>query len=132
MAVYQEIETVDSNGGVTVLLNQTAVFIIRSKNINWGEVGSIMAHCAASDGNAGFTGAKMVRYRKSNAGVLTLGTVVSVLPNVNDTGFTGANFSFQVGTDNNLEITFTPPSTQKELRVRMTFPIENGCSINSY
>src|SRR5687767_7674125 len=93
----------------TILLNQNTPFTIRTINLDHGKVGSIAVHCAAADDNGtGLTGMKMWRYRKSNAGVLTLAAPVILLANVNDSGFTNADFNL-VAVNNNIEVVLTPP-----------------------
>src|SRR5690348_15600627 len=99
-----------------VVLNQTTTFTIKTKEINWGEAGMIMVHAAAIDtsGNAA-TGAKMVRYKKSTTGALTLGTVTNVLAPQLDTGMTGCNFNMVANANNNIDITVIGTSPAKQI-----------------
>lgn len=112
-----------------VVLNQTTAFTIKTKEVNWGEVGVIMVHCVATDvsGN-GMTGAKMVRYRKSNTGALTLGTVQNVLAVQVDTGMTAVTFNIVANANNNIDITVTGPSPAKQIAWRIVINPSNSVS----
>lgn len=131
---YQQPEEIGENGnGVTVLLlNQSASFVAKSINPNHGEVGVIFVTVAGADASGnGVTGSKLVRYRKSYpSGVLTMGTVVNVLPVVVDTGMTGCTFNITANaTTNQIDISVTGTATPKEIGWKITIDPQTSVSI---
>lgn len=114
-----------------VVLNQSAAFTIYTKNVDYGEAGVIMVHCVGVDaaGNA-MTGAKMVRYRKNDQGVLTLGTVQNVLAVQNDTGMTGCTFNMSA-VNNQIAVTVTGIAG-KNIAWQITVNPQNFVSINYF
>jgi hypothetical protein len=121
MAILNEIQSQFDNGMeyTGVILNQTTAFTLKSISGNWGESGVLMVWCAGVDtaGN-GVTGCKVARYRKSDAGVLTIGSVQSVLAVQRDTGMNGCDFNL-VANNNQIEVTVVGTATPKEIAWRI-------------
>lgn len=114
-----------------VVLNQSTAFTLMTKNVDHGEAGVIMVHCIGVDtqGNA-MSGAKMVRYRKTDQGVLTLGTIQNVLAVQRDTGMTGTDFNI-VTVNNNIDITVSGVAS-KDIAWQVTINPQNFVSINYF
>lgn len=130
MPILNEIQTQYDNGMeyTGVVLNQTTAFTLYTKNVNHGEAGVIMVWGVGVDANGnGVTGCKMVRYRKSSAGVLNLGTVQNVLAVQRDTGMTGCDFNI-VAVDNNINVTVIGTSPAKEIAWRIVINPSNSVS----
>jgi hypothetical protein len=132
--ILQEIQEIGGNKVdqlFRVVLNQAAAFTIMTKNVDHGEAGVIMVHCVGVDaqGNS-MTGAKMVRYRKTNLGVLTLGTIQNVLAVQTDTGMTGCNFNM-AAVNEHIAITVTGVAA-KNIAWQITVNPQNFVSINYF
>jgi hypothetical protein len=109
-------------------ISSTGTTTVKTISINYGEAGVLMVFAAAADGSGnGVTGAKLVRYRKSSTGILTLGTVQNVLAVQTDTGMTGAGFGIAAN-NNDIIITVTGPNSLKEVAWRVT--INPGVAIS--
>jgi hypothetical protein len=105
----------NGNESIIAVSDQIAAFVGQTIGIDAGEVGVLFATvCAADENGNDMTGSKMVRYKKSAAGVLTVGTVVNVLPVVVGTGMAGCTFNLVSNGNGNIDVTLTPPTAQKE------------------
>jgi hypothetical protein len=112
-----------------VALNQSAPFTVKVKNINHQEAGTMTLVCCGVDenGNA-VTGAKKVRYKKDQNGILTMGNVQNDLATQSDPPMNGCSFDM-LPVDNHIALMVTGTAVPKVIGWSLTVTPENSISL---